>query len=71
MYRHTSHPQLLIFHNECIRIHPLLIDMQSPSGTQKENPIATTSKIVPGLAAPVFQPTNPYVGPTPLSWSDP
>ena len=50
---------------------PHLIDMQSPSGTQQENPIATTSKIVPGLATPVFQPTYHYVGPTPLSWSGP
>ena len=49
----------------------LLIDMQSPSGTHQENPIATTSNIVLGLATPVFQPTNPYVGPTPLSWSGP
>ena len=31
----------------------------------------TTSIIVPGLATPVFQPTYPYVGPTPLSWSSP
>ena len=45
--------------------------MQSPSGTQQENPIATTSNIVPGLATPVFQPTNSYVGPTTLSWSGP
>ena len=50
---------------------PLLIDMQSPSGTHQENPIATTSNIVSGLATPVFQPTYPYVGPTPLSWSGP
>ena len=50
---------------------PLLIDMQSPSGTHKENPIATTSNIVPGLATSVFQPTYSYVGPTPLSWSGP
>ena len=50
---------------------PLLIDMQSPSGAQQENPIATTSNIVPGLATPVCQPTNPYVGPTPLSCSGP
>ena len=49
----------------------LLIDMQSPFGTQQENPIATTSNIVPGLATPVFQPKNPHVGPTPLSWSGP
>ena len=39
--------------------------MQSPSGAQQENPIATTSNVVPGLATPVFQPTYPY----PLSWS--
>ena len=45
--------------------------MQSPSGTHQENPIATTSNIVPGLATPVFQPTYPYVGTTPLSWSGP
>ena len=45
--------------------------MQSSSGAQQENPIATTSNIVPGLATPVFQPTYPYVGPTPLSWSGP
>ena len=50
---------------------PLLIDMQSPSGTQQENPIATTSNVEPGLATPVFQPKYPYVGPTPLSWSGP
>ena len=46
---------------------PLLIDMQSPSGTHQENPIATTSNIVPGLATPDFQPTHTYVGPTPLT----
>ena len=45
--------------------------MQSPSGAQQENLIATTSNVVPGLATPVFQPTYPYVGPTPLSWSGP
>ena len=45
--------------------------MQSSFGTQQENPIATTSNIVPGLVTPVFQPTNPYVGPTPLSCSGP
>ena len=50
---------------------PPLIDMQSPSGAQQENLIATTSNVVPGLATPVFQPTYPYVGPTPLSWSGP
>ena len=50
---------------------PLLIDMQSPSGTKQENPIETTSKVVPGLTTPVPQQTLPYVGPTPLSWSGP
>ena len=50
---------------------PLLVDMQSPSGAQQENPIATTSNVVPGLATPVSQPTYPCVGPTPLSWSGP
>ena len=50
---------------------PPLIDMQSPSGAQQENPIGITSNVVPGLATPVFQPTYPYVGPTPLSWSGP
>ena len=55
-----------IYHNS-----PPLIDMQSPLGAQQENLIATTSNIVPGLATPVFQPTYPYVGPTPLSWSGP
>ena len=45
--------------------------MQPPSGAQLENPIATTSNVVPGLATPVFQPAYPYVGPTPLSWSGP
>ena len=49
---------------------PPLIDMQSPLGAQQENLIATTN-VVPGLATPVFQPTYPYVGPTPLSWSGP
>ena len=44
---------------------PVLIDMQ------QENPIATTSNVVPSLATLVFQPTYPYVGPTPLSWSGP
>ena len=33
---------------------PILIDMQSPSGPQQENPIATASNVVPGLASPVF-----------------
>ena len=50
---------------------PLLIDMQSPSGAQQENPIATTSTVAPGLDTPVFYPTYPYVGLTPLSWSGP
>ena len=50
---------------------PPLIDMQSPSGAQQENLIATTINLVPGLATPVFQPTYPYVGPTPLSLSGP
>ena len=45
--------------------------MQSPSGAQQENLIATTSSVVPGLAIPVSQPTYYYVGPTPLSWSGP
>ena len=49
----------------------LLIDMQSSSGAQQENLIATTSNVVPGLATPVFQPTFPYVGSTSLSWSGP
>ena len=50
---------------------PPLIDMQSPFGAQQENPIATTSNVVPALATPVFQPIYPYIGPTPLSWSGP
>ena len=50
---------------------PLLIDMQSQLGAQQENPIATNSNAVDGLATPAFQPTYPYVGPTPLSWSSP
>ena len=54
-----------IYHNS-----PPLIDMQSPLGAQQENLIATTN-VVPGLATPVFQPTYPYVGPSPLSWSGP
>ena len=33
---------------------PLLIAMQSPSRTEQENPIATTSIVVPGLSIPVF-----------------
>ena len=54
-----------IYHNS-----PPLIDMQSPLGAQQENLIATAN-VVPGLATPVFQPTYPYVGPTPMSWSGP
>ena len=50
---------------------PPSIDMQSPSGAQQEKPIGITSIVVPGPAPPVFQPTYPYVGPTPLSWSGP
>ena len=50
---------------------PPLIDMQSPSGAQQENPTGITSNVVLGLATPVFQPTYPYFGPTPLSWSGP
>ena len=50
---------------------PSLIDMQSPSSAQQENLIATTSNVVPCLTTPVFQPTYPYVGPTPLSLSGP
>ena len=49
----------------------LLTDMESPSGTQQENPIAITSNVVAGLTTAVLQPTYPYVGPTPLSWSGP
>ena len=64
-------PSITNFPQQIYSNSPLLIDMQSPSGTQQENPIATSSYIVPGLATPVFQPTNPYVGPTPLSWSGP
>ena len=45
--------------------------MQSLSGTQQENPFATSSNVVPGLATPVVQPRYLYVGPTPLSWSGP
>ena len=64
-------PSVTNFPQQIYSNSPLLIDMQSPSGTHQENPIATTSIIVPGLATPVFQPTYPYVGPTPLSWSGP
>ena len=65
----TFCPQKLIIHNKYIWVHPLLVDMQSPSGTKQENPIATSNYFVPGLATPVFQPTYPYVWPSPLSWS--
>ena len=64
-------PSITTFPQQIYSNSPLLIDMQSPSGTHQENPNATTSNIVPGLATPVFQPTYPYVGPTPLSWSGP
>ena len=46
---------------------PILIDMHSPSGIQQENLIANGSNVLPGLATPLFQPTYPYIGPTPLS----
>ena len=49
----------------------LLIDMQSPSGEQQKNPTATICNVVPGLVTLVFQPTYPYVGPTPLNRSGP
>ena len=45
---------------------PPVVEMQSPLGAQQENLIATTSNAVPGLATPVFQPTDPYVAPTPV-----
>ena len=64
-------PLVTNFHQQIYSNSPLLIEMQSPSGTQQENLIATTSNIVPVLAAPFFQPTNPYVWPTTLSWSSP
>ena len=60
--------------NFSLRIYqksPLLIDMQSPSGAQQENPTTTASYVVPGLDTPVFQPNFPYVKTTPLSWSGP
>ena len=66
MYRHISHPQLRRAHNENIRIHSFDC-MQYPSGTQQENPIATTSNVVPGLNTLVYQSTNPFVGLTPSS----
>ena len=50
---------------------PLLIDRQLPSGIKLENPIATTCNVVIGLAIAVFQPTSPYIGPTPLILSGP
>ena len=62
-------PSVTNFPQQIYSKSPILIDMQSPSGAQQENPIATTSNIVPGLATPVFQPTNPYVGPIPLRTS--
>ena len=58
-------PSVTNFPQQIYSNSPLVIDMQSPSGTHQENPIATTSNIVPGLATPVFQPTYPNVGPTP------
>ena len=64
-------PSVTNFLQQIYSNSPLLIDMQSPSGTHQENPIATTSNIGPGLATPVLQPTYPYVEPTPLSWSGP
>ena len=64
-------PSVTNFPQQIYSNSPPLIDMQSPPGTQQENPIATTSNIVPGLATLVFQSTNLYVGPTPLSWSGP
>ena len=64
-------PSVTNFPQQIFSNSPLLIDMQSPSGTHQENPIATTSNIVPDLATPVFQPAHPYVGPNPLSWSGP
>ena len=42
---------------------PPLIDMQSPSGAQQENLIATTSNVVPGLATPVFSQHTPMLDP--------
>ena len=43
--------------------------MQSPSGKQQNNGIATTNNVALCQTSPVFQPTSPYVSPTPLSWS--
>ena len=64
-------PSVTNFPQQIYQNSPPLIDMQSPSGAQQENLIATTSNALPGLATPVFQPTYPYVGPTPLSWNGP
>ena len=47
-------PSVINFPQQIYSNSPLLIDMQSPSGTHQENPIATTSNIVPGLATLVF-----------------
>ena len=54
-----------------LRIHQisvLLIDTQSPFSIRQKNLITTAINVVLGIANPVFQPTCPYVGPTPLSW---
>ena len=64
-------PSVTNFPQQIYSNSPPLIDMQSPSGAKQVNPTAITSNVVPGLATPVFQATYPYVGPTPLSWSDP
>ena len=64
-------PSVTNFPHQIYSNSSLLIDGQSPSGTQQVNPTATTSNVVPGLCTPVFQPTYPFVGPTPLSWSGP
>ena len=64
-------PSVTNFPQQIYPNSPLLIDMQSPSSAQQVNPTATTSNVVSGKATPVFQPINPYVGPTPLSWSGP
>ena len=58
----SSNFPLRVYHNS-----PLLVDMQSPSGAQQEELIASTTKVVLGLATPGFQLTYPYVGPTPMS----
>ena len=52
-------PSVTNFPQQIYSNSPLLIGMQSPSGTYQENPIATTSNIVPGLATPFPQPTYP------------